>query len=104
AMATYSWECRPGRETVIVRSGEFAEDGKMWPDALMAAAEDRLAEQWPVEDTPCDSAPTVSVSVSEEPLKTANDREQWLSARRGPYTERVKKRSVELETGEIFAW
>ncbi len=104
AMAVYSWECRPGRETVIVHSGEFAEDGKMWPDALMVAVEARLAEQWPIDDAPCDAAPTVTVSVSDEPLKMATDREQWLSAHRSPYVERVKKRSVELVTGETFAW
>ena len=104
AMATYSWECRPGRQTVIVHSGEFAEDGKMWPDALATAAEERLAQQWPVEDAPCDTAPVVSISVSEQPLKTANDREQWLSSKRAPFVERVKKRSVELVTGETFAW
>lgn len=104
AMATYSWECRPGRQTVIVHSGEFAEDGKMWPDALATAAEERLAQQWAVEDAPCDAAPAVSVSVSEQPLKTANDREQWLSSKRAPFVERVKKRSVELVTGETFAW
>lgn len=104
AMAVYTWECRPGRQDVIVHSGEFAEDGKMWPDALTQAAQQRLAQQWPVEDTPCDAAPTVTIAVAEEPLKTANDREQWLSAHRLPYTERVKKRSVELVTGETFAW
>ena len=104
AVVVETWECRPGKLSVTVHSGEFAEDGLNWPDALVQAAPERLASVWTLGDAPCDVQPRVEVTVSPTPLKTADDREQWLSAQRIPYTARVKKRKVTFQEYEPFAW
>lgn len=103
-VATETWECRPGKKTVVVHSGELAEDGRLWPDALIGAAPERLPAEWTMGEAPCDVPATVDITVSPTPLKTAADREQWSSALRQPYTGRVKKRKVSFQTHEPFAW
>lgn len=103
AVLTRSWTC--GRKEVVhVHSGEIAEDGLAWPDALIAAAPERVGSAWAVVDAPCDAAPTVEVTLSPTPLKTGDDRSSWLTAQTSPYEGRVRGRKVELYPHEPFAW
>lgn len=104
AIASAVWTCKPGKVRARVITGELVEAGTRWPEAVAAAAEASLPTGWALLDAPpCDVAPEVVVRVSEVPLKTAAERAEWASAARGPWTERVKGRKVELIEGGPIA-